>query len=116
MDELTLSGHSFRQVVGLGATTLVIAILGSALILSANTPAELRTARVGTCYCHCAGEHVHGGCVKICQMPEHASRPWVTTCAKPRLKIPIENRDAGPRYEHPGRNERARLSTPAAGS
>jgi hypothetical protein len=52
----------------------------------------------------------------MCEMPKYAAKRWATTCAKPRFKRPVENRDAGPRFEHPGRNERAQNATPTAAS
>ncbi|MGC1483759.1 MAG: hypothetical protein WA789_08200 [Candidatus Acidiferrum sp.] len=106
----------FRRSVGHGTASLLVCLLGGSLILSADTTGKLRAATVGTCYCHCAATHAHRGCVKMCELPKYASRRWATTCAKPRLKLPVENRDAGPRFEHPGRSERAQLPKPAEGS
>jgi hypothetical protein len=94
--------------------SLLISLLAGSLVLSADTPGELRTAEVGTCYCHCAESSAHRSCVKMCEMPKYAARHWATTCAKPRFRRPAENRDAGPRFEHPGRNERAQNATPTA--
>lgn len=105
-------GNPIRRTLGLSAAAVLTCVLGGSLILSANTPGQLRSAAVSTCYCYCAGSHARRGCVKICQLPKYASRPWATTCAKPRLKLPIEERDAGPRYEHPGRSERAQVPQP----
>ena len=76
-------------------------------MVSADTPSELRSANVGVCYCHCAESRGHRTCVKMCDSPRFASRPWATRCVKPRLRLPMENHDAGPRYPHPGRAERA---------
>ncbi|MGB9465478.1 MAG: hypothetical protein WBR10_10215 [Candidatus Acidiferrum sp.] len=102
-----------RRILGAGAASLLACFLGGALILSADTPPELRTATVGTCYCHCAESRAHRGCVKMCELPKYAARRWATTCAKPRLKMPAENHDAGPRFPHPGRSERAQVAKPA---
>lgn len=49
----------------------------------------------------------------MCELPKYANRRWAVTCAKPRMKLPVENRDAGPRFEHPGRKERAALNKPS---
>lgn len=98
------------------ATALLISMLGGSLLLSADTPNAMRTAAVGNCYCHCAEARAHRSCIKMCELPKYASRRWATTCAKPRMKLPVEERDAGPRFEHPGRSERAQLSKPVAGS
>lgn len=105
-----------RRSFGLAVASLFASFLGGSLILVADTPRELMTAEVGTCYCHCAGSHARRGCVKMCELPKYASRPWATTCAKPRLKLPVEERDAGPRFEHPGRSERAEVPKAVAGS
>jgi hypothetical protein len=108
--------RSARNDLWVGIVFLLACILGSALILSADTPGELRAAAVGTCYCHCAEASAHKACVKMCESPKYTPRLWAATCAKPRMKLPVENRDAGPRFEHPGRNERAQAAKPAAGS
>ncbi|HEY6388135.1 MAG TPA: hypothetical protein VIX91_20845 [Candidatus Acidoferrum sp.] len=104
------------RTLGFGAASVLISFLAGSLLLSANTAGELRTATVGTCYCHCAESGAHHACVKMCQSPKYAARRWATTCAKPRFKLPIEDRDAGPRFEHPGRNERAQNANPPAAS
>jgi len=98
------------------AASFFISFLAGSLILSADTPGELRTAEVGTCYCHCAEASAHHACVKMCETPKYAAKRWAATCVKPRFKRPAENRDAGPRFEHPGRNERAQNATPTAAS
>jgi hypothetical protein len=111
----TLPGNRpFRRILGLEGASLAIGFLAGSLILSADTPGELRTAKVGTCYCRCAESSAQRSCLKMCEMPKYASRRWATTCAKPRIKLPTENRDAGPRFEHAGRNERAQNANPAA--
>jgi hypothetical protein len=104
------------RTVSLGGLALFACFLAGSLIVSADTPTELRTATVGTCYCHCRESRAHRGCVKMCEMPKYRARRWATTCAKPRLKLPVEKRDVGPRFSHPGRNERAQLPTPATAS
>ena len=104
------------RTLSLSGVALFAWFLAGSLILSADTPTELRTATVGTCYCHCRESLAHRGCVKMCEMPKYSARRWATTCVKPRLKLPVENRDVGPRFPHPGRNERAQLPAPAAGS
>lgn len=90
--------------------------LASSLILMADTPPARTSAAVSTCYCHCAGSTMHQGCVKLCELPKYASHPWAVTCAKPHEKIRIVSPDAGPRYEHPGRNERAGTAKPSPAS
>jgi hypothetical protein len=107
--------HPLLRTLGLGGVALACFLAGS-LLLSADTPTELRTATVGTCYCHCRESRAHRDCVKMCELPKYSARQWATTCAKPRLKWPVENRDAGPRFAHPGRNERAQLPAPATNS
>lgn len=111
-----LLNRPHRRNVVLCTTSLLTCLIGGSLILSADTPGQLRAATVGTCYCRCAESRAHRSCVKMCEMPKYASRHWAKSCAKPRLHRPIENRDAGPRFEHPGRNERAQLSMPGAKS
>jgi hypothetical protein len=108
--------RSARNDLWVGIAFLLACILGSALIVSADTPGELRAAAVSTCYCHCSDAGAHRACVKMCDSPKYAPRLWATTCVKPRMKLPVENRDAGPRFEHPGRNERAQAAKPASAS
>jgi hypothetical protein len=93
----------------MGSATLLVFLVAGSLILSADTRTDLRAASAETCYCHCAESKAHRGCVKMCELPKYAAKRWATTCAKPRIKIPVENQDAGPRFPHPGRNERAEL-------
>jgi len=93
--------------VFLWLTFFTAAILGSALILRADTPGATRTIPAGGCYCKCAQSKTKLGCVKMCELSRYASRWWATTCAKPRASSPTENHDAGPRFPHPGRAERA---------
>src|SRR6476646_9662912 len=112
MRPLLLSRPHRRNLV-FWMTSLLICLIGGSLSLSADTPGQLRAATVGTCYCRCAESRAHRNCVKMCETPRYSSRQWAKRCEKPRLHIPIENRDAGPRFEHPGRNERAQLSKPA---
>ena len=97
------------RTLGFGVATLLVCFLAGSLILSADTPTELRTATVATCYCRCAESSAHRSCVKMCETPKYAGRKWAKSCAKPRMKLPVENRDAGPRFPHPGRNERAQV-------
>jgi len=52
----------------------------------------------------------------MCESPKYAARWWAKTCAKPRLKLPVENRNVGPRFPHPGSNERAQLPKSATAS
>jgi|ERR1700722_2106072 len=101
---------------GLGSVTLLACFLAVSPNLSADIPTELRTATVRTCYCHCAEARAHRDCVKMCETPKYAARRGARSCAKPRLKLPVENRDAGPRFPHPGRDERAQISKPASAS
>jgi hypothetical protein len=112
-----LPGNPARpRPFGLGGVTLLACFLAVSPNLSADTPTELRTATVQTCYCHCAEARAHRDCVKMCEMPKYAARRRALSCAKPRLKLPVENRDAGPRFPHPGRDERAQISKPASAS
>jgi len=98
-----------RRTIGIGSATLLAFLLAGSMILSADTRTDLRAANAEACYCHCAESKAHRGCVKMCELPKYAAKRWATTCAKPRIKVPVENRDAGPRFPHPGRNERAEL-------
>jgi len=109
-------GQHLLRTFGVGGASLLVCFLAGSLILSADTPSELRSATVGTCYCHCAESKALGSCVKMCESPKYAARRWATTCAKPRLKLPVENRDAGPRFPHPGRSERAQISKSTSAS
>ena len=102
--------------LALGTACLLGCFLAGSLILMADTPQEVQTPRVETCYCRCAEGRAHRGCVKMCQLPKYASREWATNCAKQRLQLPVEKQDAGPRFEHPGRNERAQSTKATAGS
>src|SRR5208282_5928103 len=113
---ILLSKQTTWRTLRVGAAAFLTCFLAGSLILSADTPAELRTATISTCYCHCAESSAHSGCVKMCESPKYVSGRWATRCAKPRLKLPVENRDAGPRFPHPGRNERAQLAKPATPS
>ena len=115
MRPLLLNRPDRRNLV-LCTTSLLTCLIGGSLILSADIPAELRSATVGTCYCKCAESRAHRSCIKMCELPKYASRAWAKKCIKPRLRLPVEHRDAGPRFPHPGRNERAQLSKPAAKS
>jgi hypothetical protein len=90
-----------------GASCLFLLLFGGSLMVLADTPSELHPKNVGGCYCRCAESRGHGFCVKMCDSPKYSARPWATRCVKPRLRLPAENRDAGPRYPHPGRAERA---------
>jgi hypothetical protein len=115
---LILPGYlRLPRTLRLGGVALFACFLAASLMLSADTPTELHTATVGTCYCHCRESRAHRGCVKMCEMPKkYSAGRWATTCAKPRLKWPVENRDVGPRFPHPGRHERAQLPKPATAS
>jgi hypothetical protein len=108
-----LSNQPRLRSFGLGGL-LLACLLALALNLSADAPTQLRSATVRTCYCHCAESRAHRGCVKMCEIPKYAARRGAASCAKPRLKLPVQNRDAGPRFPHPGRDERAQISKPAA--
>ena len=96
-----------------GAACLLICFGGS-LILSANTTPGLRERHVAACYCHCPESSAHDSCVKLCDSPKYKARTWHPRCAKPRLHLPAENKDAGPRFPRPGRSERADNSGPAS--
>jgi hypothetical protein len=105
------AGFASRRLWRLCAIGLITGLSGGALILCADTPTELRAPSVGTCYCHCTESQAQHSCVKICDAQRYARRQSTSRCAKPRLRLPVENRDAGPRFPHPGRAERADAST-----
>jgi hypothetical protein len=98
-----------RTIWRLGAAFLFMTLFGGSLIVSADTPAALRHASVGTCYCHCAAGRAHRACVKMCDSARYARKSAVR-CVKPHFVLPIETRDEGPRYQHPGRPERAAIT------
>lgn len=98
-----------RFVRRVGAACVILCLFGGSLILWADTPG-LHKPDVANCYCRCPESHGHGVCVKLCDTPRYAaSHPWATRCVKPRLRRPVEEHDAGPRYPHPGRAERAQM-------
>ena len=104
----TTSHRRLSRAFAIGATSLLACFLsGSVLLLLADTPSVLRSVSVGGCYCKCSEAGAHPGCVKICDRPKYVARQKLVKCAKPRLHLPAENRDAGPRFPHPGRAERA---------
>src|SRR5262245_19950038 len=98
--------HALRRAF-LWLAFLAAAILGSALILRADTPGASRSVTAGGCYCKCGQSKTKLGCTKMCEIPKYASHWWATTCAKPRVSVPAQNNGAGPRLPHPGRAERA---------
>jgi hypothetical protein len=87
----------------------IFAILACSMTLLADTPGLLRSIPSGGCYCHCAESQAKGGCVKMCDSKKYPSRWWAKTCAKPHMQTPADNSNAGPRFPHPGRAERAKL-------
>lgn len=94
----------------LGAVCAILFLFGGSLIVSADTPTQLKKQRMGSCYCHCPETQGDGFCVKMCDSARYAAtHAWATRCVKPRLQTPVEEHDAGPRYPHPGRAERAQL-------
>ena len=102
------------RVLRAGAISLLAFLLsGSLILLSADTPSTLLTRTVGGCYCKCSEGKAHAACVKICDRPKFVGRHKLVKCAKPRAQMPAENRDAGPRFPHPGRSERASTTPPA---
>ena len=99
--------HAFATL-RVGAASLLACLLsGSLILLSADTPSTLRTVTVSGCYCKCSEAKAHAGCVRICERPKFVGKQKIVKCAKPRLHLPVENHDAGPRFAHPGRAERA---------
>jgi hypothetical protein len=88
---------------------LATTLLACSLTVSADTPALLRTVPRGGCYCHCAEVHLPGGCVRMCDSKRYAARWHASKCAKPRMRKPAENSNAGPRFPHPARAEHAKL-------
>jgi hypothetical protein len=91
-----------------GAASLVLCLFGGSFLALADTSLPLGKAKVGTCYCRCPESQKRTFCVKMCDSARYAaSHPWATRCVKPRLNRPAEEHDAGPRYPHPGRAERA---------
>jgi hypothetical protein len=84
------------------------AALAASFSLKADTPASSPKQRAGGCYCGCTSKSGRlSGCTKMCDLPKYANQWWATTCRKPHIADPIEHRDAGPRFPHPGRAERA---------
>jgi|GEM_PF-1469093 hypothetical protein len=77
------------------------------LVALGDAPGALRKIPAGGCYCGCSKRRQMGDCIKLCQLPKYASRWWATSCVKPRIHKPAGNPDAGPRFPHPGRAERA---------
>jgi hypothetical protein len=73
----------------------------------ADSSAKVQAVPVQTCYCGCHSAKTAAGCGKMCELPKYASRRWAVTCAKPRVKPPQEDPNAGPRFPRPGRSERA---------
>jgi hypothetical protein len=86
-----------------------IVLLACSIPLFADTSALLRRVTAGGCYCHCAEAHLKAGCVKLCDSKKYAQRAWATKCAKPHMQTPDKDSNAGPRFPHPGRAERAEL-------
>ena len=86
------------------------ATLSLALILCADTPGNLSSpAHPSACSCKCMQGQTHAGCSRICDTQRRASRWGANSCAKPRLRKPVDNHGAGPRLPHPPRAERASL-------
>lgn len=104
-----------RGIFRIVAACFLAYLSGGLLLVSADTPTALRALRVGTCYCHCAAARAKHSCVKMCDAQRLAARQAAARCTKPRLRLPTEERDAGPRFPHPGRAERAELSEPPSG-
>jgi len=98
-------GFSFlRNII---ATTAALLFAATAF---ADTPGSLRGGAYATaCACQCNEGSTHAGCSKVCDSPRRATRWGATTCAKPRLRKPVDNNGAGPRLPHPPRAERASL-------
>jgi len=93
-----------------GWVLAITAILLSATPAAADTPGSLRGgARLSACACKCNEGRTHAGCSKMCDPSRRANRWGATTCAKPRLRKPVDNNGAGPRLPHPPRAERASL-------
>jgi hypothetical protein len=90
---------------------LLAAALSAAASVSllADSTSRLRSALTGGCYCCCSESKTRGGCVKMCELPKYVSRWWATTCAKPHIRRPVDNSNAGPHLHHPDRAEHARL-------
>ncbi|HXJ13278.1 MAG TPA: hypothetical protein VNH19_13480 [Candidatus Limnocylindrales bacterium] len=88
---------------------LDLALFAGALALStsADTRGQLGKTNSGGCYCACPHSKTSAGCVKMCELPKYASRSWAVSCAKPRVKPPVETPGAGPHYAHKPRAERA---------
>jgi hypothetical protein len=105
-----------RRFLRFGVLFLFACFVGSALALYADTLAGLRAATVGTCYCHCEESSAHRACVKMCDAPKYAARAWATTCAKPRMNLPIKKEDAGQRFPRPGREERVQIPKTSSAS
>ncbi|HSC46076.1 MAG TPA: hypothetical protein VLC94_09605, partial [Candidatus Acidoferrum sp.] len=67
------------------------------------------TTNPSACSCKCMQGQTHAGCSRICDTQRRASRWGANSCAKPRLRKPVDNHGAGPRLPHPPRAERASL-------
>jgi len=100
----SLRRRSLRKLCVLGTIFLAFSVA-----LFADTPSLLRSVPAAGCYCHCAESRVRGGCVKMCDSKRYASRWRATKCAKPHMRTPAANSNAGPRFPHPGRSEHAKL-------
>jgi len=100
------SSRGFPRFLPPLALALAFAILPASL--NADTHPFSRKPNVGGCYCGCTSKSGKmSACTKMCDLPRYAARWWATTCAKPHMQPAPENHDAGPRYSHPGRAERA---------
>jgi len=101
------SSRQLRTLRRTLAAALLIATASATLL--ADTSSRLRSVPAGSCYCGCTESHSRGGCVKMCELPKYASRWWATTCAKPRIRRPANDSNAGPHLHHPNRATYAQL-------
>src|SRR6266436_5371720 len=85
----------YWRLFGLGMVLLVCS-----LTLLGDTRGILLSVPAGGCYCHCAESHLRAGCVKMCHAKKYVSRGGATTCAKPHMRSPADNPNAGPRFPH----------------
>jgi hypothetical protein len=81
---------------------LFLASMAAAGLLADST-SRLRSVPAGSCYCGCTESGAKGGCVKMCELPRYASRWWATTCAKPHIRRPANDSNAGPHLRRPDR-------------
>jgi hypothetical protein len=96
-----------RRMIAFSFASAAVTLLATSLTMLADTPQSLRSIPAAGCYCHCPESHARTGCIKMCDLRKYASRWWATSCVKPRVLAPRDNRGASPRLPHPDRAEHA---------